>query len=205
MKVYMETNFILELVLRQEEDTAAIELLELAEAGSVKLRIPTASLIEAGAVCQHRNADRDRFDRVVAAFDMQGRRSGHLRDATLAVDKSLSSFADAVRREASVLDEVANRLSLLNAFIDLNAGMISRAMFRTGVQDLRMRDAVILEAVLSDLSREVRDDSFFVSRDADFSEHDVRSELLALGCVQVSTFKTALAKIHPRLGNEGGA
>ena len=46
MNVYVETNFVLELVFQQEQSASCQELLALGVAGDLRLLIPAYSLIE---------------------------------------------------------------------------------------------------------------------------------------------------------------
>jgi hypothetical protein len=46
LNVYVETNFVLELVLAQEQQASCEEILALSEEGSLRLVIPSYSLVE---------------------------------------------------------------------------------------------------------------------------------------------------------------
>lgn len=46
MRVYVETNFVLELALRQEQNESCEALLRLAEASRIGLVVPAFSLLE---------------------------------------------------------------------------------------------------------------------------------------------------------------
>ncbi|MGA9382849.1 MAG: hypothetical protein WBV73_29160 [Phormidium sp.] len=46
MNIYVETNFVLELVFQQEQWQSCEQILQLCEAGSAKLVIPAYSLAE---------------------------------------------------------------------------------------------------------------------------------------------------------------
>lgn len=46
MIIYVESNFILELVLAQEESTSAEQILDLAEKNLIKLVLPSFSMME---------------------------------------------------------------------------------------------------------------------------------------------------------------
>jgi hypothetical protein len=46
MRVYAESNFVLEIVLEQEQHQACEELVSLASAGSIELVLPAFALLE---------------------------------------------------------------------------------------------------------------------------------------------------------------
>ena len=58
MIVYVETNFILEMVFVQEQSQQAEEILKLGEAGEIEIRFPLFGLIEPFWTIEHRRSDR---------------------------------------------------------------------------------------------------------------------------------------------------
>ena len=59
MRVYVETNFVLELVLGQEQAQACHEILALAESGLIDLVVPAFSILEPYQRLMRRKRDRD--------------------------------------------------------------------------------------------------------------------------------------------------
>lgn len=58
MIVYVETNFVLEVALGQEQAEAAAEILNRAEGGEIELAIPYLSLVEPFSTVTKRHRDR---------------------------------------------------------------------------------------------------------------------------------------------------
>jgi hypothetical protein len=58
MNVYVESNFILELVLAQEESTSTEQILDLAERQQIKLFFPSFSIMEPFWTIQGRGKQR---------------------------------------------------------------------------------------------------------------------------------------------------
>lgn len=61
MIVVVESNFVLELALRQEEFEHCEEILRHAEAGSIRLAVPAYSLVEPYQTWHRRAGERERI------------------------------------------------------------------------------------------------------------------------------------------------
>jgi predicted nucleic acid-binding protein len=61
MTVYVESNFVLEIALGQEQASAAEAILDRAEGGEVKLALPAFSLSEPFAAVRRRANDTQRL------------------------------------------------------------------------------------------------------------------------------------------------
>jgi predicted nucleic acid-binding protein len=61
MIVYVETNFILELALEQEQHQVANEILELVESGKIELAFPGFSISESLSKVTRQRIERDKF------------------------------------------------------------------------------------------------------------------------------------------------
>lgn len=61
MKVYVETNFVLELALEQAQHESCEQLLRLSEGGRIELVIPAYSLVEPHETLRRRHLNRERF------------------------------------------------------------------------------------------------------------------------------------------------
>jgi predicted nucleic acid-binding protein len=61
MRVYAESNFVLEIVLEQEQHQACEELVSLASAGSIELVLPAFALLEPYQTIVRRKDDGKRF------------------------------------------------------------------------------------------------------------------------------------------------
>jgi len=61
MNVYVESNFVLEQALEQEQCESCEELLRLASAGSIRLVVPAFSLAEPHIALMRRESERSRL------------------------------------------------------------------------------------------------------------------------------------------------
>ena len=76
MRVYVESNFVLELVLEQEQHLACREIVRLAEAGIIELVVPAFGLLEPYMTLhrRHREQEEER-ERALGQRECTGRAS----------------------------------------------------------------------------------------------------------------------------------
>lgn len=80
MILYVESNFILGIVLQQEQVNSAEAMLRLAEDGKFEMVFPTFSLIEPNWTITHRGEQRKKLCEEVSRELNQFRRSESLKD-----------------------------------------------------------------------------------------------------------------------------
>ncbi|HEX8228301.1 MAG TPA: hypothetical protein VF826_03190, partial [Chloroflexia bacterium] len=103
MIVYVETNFVLQLALRQEEAGAADAILERAQSDSIKLVLPAFSLSEPYSTLTYRALERRS---IYNSLDQQLsllRRSEPHQQTALVLQQLLSMWGDLETREADLL------------------------------------------------------------------------------------------------------
>ena len=81
MNVFVETNFVLELALDQQESSSCERLLQFAQERAIQLHLPAYSLIEPHETLTRRHLDREALRTRVAAELVQIARSSHLPSA----------------------------------------------------------------------------------------------------------------------------
>lgn len=202
MTVYVETNFVLELALHQEEHEACSELLGEAEVGRAQIVIPAFSLVEGWTALRRRRADRQRLlpavREQVRTLSRSAGTSNVFRDLLEEWDALEPSLLQA---EEDGMRTVSERILACATLVDL-AGSDVREAIRLGERlDLRMEDAVVLAAVLRHLGGGTAASAVFLNRNSrDFATPDVRRELLAHGCEFRPSFADGLAFIRTRAG-----
>ena len=94
MIVYVESNFILEIVLKQQHAASAEAVLQLAEMGKIDLAFPSFALSEPFATITRRERDQERLSKAIEGM----------------LDQLPIMLADASRKERDGLWEVISRL-----------------------------------------------------------------------------------------------
>ena len=197
MRLYVETNFGLELARDQAEAPACRSLLSLCVAGHVELAIPAFALVEPWHSMEEVKRRRERLRREIRAELQQLARSAACRDRAGMFDEPLSILLqraeeddERLRQAQAALQESAEVIPLTATVLEL-AGHLSRA------NSLSAPDAVILASVAMHLETSVAAPSCFVARDSDFGSASVFAELSTRGCEKVLfRFADALAYVR---------
>lgn len=151
MNVYIETNFVLELVFQQEQFVNCEQILQLCETGRIKLVVPAYSLAE-----PHEKLSRQAKSR----RDLQQVLDTELRQ--LARTASYTTRINSIQDIASLLvqsnkDErqrfVQYRVRLLKSMevIALTADILTEAATYEDPFDLKPQDALVYASVISHL------------------------------------------------------
>lgn len=205
MNIYVESNFVLELALVQEQQASCEEIVRLCEARSARLIIPAYSLVEPYETLVRRHRQRKQMK---ADLDIE---LGQLtRTATYA--QRLSGFQsltglliDSADEEAKRLEDVRARLLKTCETISLEASTLTAAARYQTAHDLSPQDALVYASVLSHLTRSTPSESCFLNRNSkDFDDPDVVDELKRYTCTLIPRFDDGLEYVRSHAKKEGG-
>lgn len=206
MVLYIESNFVLELVFDQEERTFAEQILGFVEQGGASLRLPAFTLIEPFYRVTSQVKRRSELRRLLE----QERK--HLARVT---DETLRSVKASVTQSIRALDE-ANLTDYERLYVTLDRTLacaqvlaITRSTYLRARRyqdeyDLEYPDAVIAASVIEDLERH-QDLAAFVCRDAALTDSMVRAEFERRHCVLLTNFERAAHFVTGRKGFVGSA
>ena len=207
MIVVVETNFVIELVLQQEQSPACEKILTLCSSSTpAQLAIPAFSVIEAGMTFERNRGQR----RIFAQQDVSrfARESGRAKILQRFEKIVRELDAELVRAE---IDEAARwldfRVSMLDGMvvIPINGDMLEETVaLELGREIDRFPDAVVfasVKAYLADLRASGVDrPACFVSRDKKaFGRNVLVEQLQRLDCAYIDSFDSAVAHIQQTL------
>ncbi len=199
MRLYAETNFVLEMVLEQGELADAEELVRLAKGGSIDLVLPSAALFETSETVHRRVAERRDLAKRVQQELGQVRRS-------LSMEHEASQVEGTLVRAAALVTErhrsVRELLLGVVRWIPLDDRVLKDALAIEADHSLEAPDAVMLASVIRDADerRERRERSVFVSKNPeDFNTPDIRAALREVGCDLVFKINAALLRARAAL------
>lgn len=193
MIAYVESNFLLEIALGQEQEDAASSILRLAEDQLISLAIPSFALSEPFSTVVHRHAHRmERIGELQKEL-VQLRRSVSRRDEVAALGELLSQMTNVATEEVGSLKAVVSRVLEHARIIDTTRATFQAALTIEREYSLTIQDAIILAAVQSDLAAQsVNEPKCFVSANfKDFSDPGIRQALRAGGCRYIGSFSAA--------------
>ena len=191
MNVYIESNFVLELALLQEQYASCEELLRLCEAGRIQLVIPAYALAEPYETLVRRHKQRQRMK---AKLDDELRQLAR----TTAYAHRLSGFQhltalliDSADEEAKRLEAVCSRLLQVAEVIPLGAPILITAIQYQHTHGLSPQDALVYTTVLEHLKQHHAMQSCFLNRNSrDFDDPDLVDELDRYKCKLLPRFDT---------------
>jgi predicted nucleic acid-binding protein len=178
LTLYVESNFVLEIVLGQEESQPAERLLALAESGDIQIALPTFALSEPFSTVTGRRRDRGRLvGQINHQIGQLARSSPHHQDvAALQTIPGIVARVDA--READRLTQTVERVLGIARRIDTNLAVFREALDFQDRFDLEAQDAIILAAVVADLrTRAQAGPHYFANKNRqDFSVPGIHTE-----------------------------
>ena len=189
MNIYVESNFVLELALLQEQQAACESILHACEAGGPRLVLPAYSMMEPlETVRRHQVARR----RVKSALEDEFRQLArtatykeHLREVKTVAALLVNSSEEDLRRLASV----RFRLLACAELIPLESSILTDAAKHQEDYDLSAQDSVVYASIVAHLKRS-GEPACFVSRDRDFDDQEIKRELRSHNCKLLSNFET---------------
>lgn len=183
MNVYVESNFVLELALVQEQFESCEGILSLCEAGRTSLFVPAYSLAEPYETLTRRQKQRtkmkEKFDREL----VQIARSTTFQD-------QLRGFRDLTALLINVADEAAKRLEEVRAriltaacVIPLDSSVLADATQYQKEHDFSAQDALVYSSVVSHLKRDTATENCFLNKNSrDFDDQSIVDELRSYNC-----------------------
>jgi predicted nucleic acid-binding protein len=190
LTVYVESNFVLELALGQEQATAAESILASAERREVALAVPWFSLAEPFSTVERRSRDRDQFIGQMKRHLQDLRRSQHRRVEARALALGADRLTRVNTSEADDLIVFVGRLVNAATVIPIEAPVFERAMDYRARFGFSPQDALVYAAVVRHLtSAAAPGPHVFVTTDqSDFKDRGIARELRALDCQLVFEF-----------------
>jgi predicted nucleic acid-binding protein len=200
VNIYVETNFVLELVFQQEQHTSCEQILDLCEARKAHLIVPAYCLAE-----PHEKLTRQARSR----RDLQGNLEAELRQ--LARTTSYAARINSIQDIASLLVQsneeenqrfthYRNRLVQIAEVISLDTGILIQSAAYENPYDLSPQDALVYTSVIVHLRQNKPSISCFLNRNSkDFDNPDIVDELGRHNCQMIPRFDNGFAFIQARL------
>ncbi len=200
MIVYVESNFVLELALEQEQHKSCERLVLMASAGSVKLIVPAFSLAEPhDALISRDKARRKLGDELKSHLHELGR-SELYRPIPEAFDRLPRTLLAAGAIERDSLRGTLDKVLLGAEIIPLNSDILERPGDYQEKLGLPANDSIVFASVMSHLEETFGEESCFLNRNTkDFDSPQVREMLKICGCRFFGSFDDGLSYIASRL------
>lgn len=198
MIVYVESNFILEITLGQEQALAANQILTMAENREIQLVLPAFGLSEPFSRIRQLARDRQRLQQAMRPIELELRRMHHTRSLADAFRPVREAMLSLERTELDRLEATIERVINSAITIELNTEIYREALQHRNEIDLELEDSIIFSCVLANLrSQNQETPKCFVSKDAKaFFDPGIESNLADHNCRYISKFPQAISYIR---------
>ena len=198
MKIYVESNFVLELALQQEQASSCEEILELCEGVDRELVVPAYSLAEPYETLIRRRKERERIQRDLYVELQQLARSATYSGRLDAFDAVSTLLIGTAEQDAARLEEVRSQIMGRCTIIPLGRSVLAEAARYQRVHDFGPQDAIVYASVVSHLVGIPADErACFLNRNfKDFEDQRVVEELEGYRCKLLPSFDAGFGYIR---------
>lgn len=189
MKIYVESNFVLELAFRQEQHASCDKILSLCEENSIDLILPAYSLVEPIETLRRRQNKRRKIQRDLEKELTQITRSSSFAEQSDDLDRFTALLTQSAQEDMRNFELVRTHLLDLADVIDLDTQVLKDASRYERDYRFPKQDAIVLSSVLLHLSRrEVRQSYFLNKNSKDFDDKNVLEQLSNFNCELIAQF-----------------
>jgi hypothetical protein len=198
--VYVESNFVLECALQQEESASCNDIIALAASGRITLVIPAFSLAEPHQAISGKAKVRTELgNQLRRQLNELGRSKPY--HAIPATFGSLASvlIASAELERDGLKRTISNLLSIAE-IVALDAAILNSAAALQVQVGLSGQDSIVLASILAHLDSKKSTESCFLNRNTkDFDDPDIREALEKRGCKFLTNFEDGLRYVQSRI------
>jgi predicted nucleic acid-binding protein len=198
--VYVESNFVLERALQQEQSDSCSQIMHLASKGSIRLVVPAFALAEPHDAISRKEAARSRLSSDLRSHLTELGRSKPHRAIPASFDALAEILISNARQEREGLRSTVSELLRHADVIALDAPVLKSAEEIQVQYELSGQDSIVLASVLAHLDQAKPAESCFLNRNAkDFGDPSIRESLEARGCKFLGSFDEGLRYITSRI------
>ena len=201
MTVYVESNFVLEQALQQEQCDSCDAIPGLAVSGLISLVVPAFSLAEPHRALALKAKARNRLSNELRTHISELGRSRPYRAVPDDFTALASILIQSAGQERDGLQRAIAGILGTAEIIPLDSIALAGAAELQASLGMSGQDAIVLSSVIQHLQNSRPAESCFLSRNSrDFDDPDVRDRLDQFGCRYFAEFEPALRYIRTRPG-----
>jgi predicted nucleic acid-binding protein len=188
MRAYVETNFLLEIILLQEQHQSCEEIVRSCEKGLISLMLRAFCVAEAYFALGGKRRRRHRFAQDFEDQKAELTRSSRFKDQADLLTAVQGLLIESMQRENQEFYASLNRVLALLEIIPLNAETLRSAASLVDAVGLQLPDAIVLASILAHLDTSAPGECCFLNRDRDFEDPYVFEELAKRSCKMLFSF-----------------
>jgi len=183
MKVYVETNWLLDLSLEQERIQASSFVIELARDKKICLCLPEISLVEADQKIVRRKLQREIL---IENLRQEGRELKRVRDAmyqaqAAAIEEDITRLIEISDFEREHFDATVRDISKSLTWLHLDDDSLQKSFDFEEHHGLNRLDALVYAVVRADAVSAPASEKCFIDYDGDFSDTGLKRDMRVLG------------------------
>jgi predicted nucleic acid-binding protein len=201
MDVYVESNFVLELALLQEQHESCEKIIGLCETGKARLILPAYSLIEPYETTIRYAKERTKLSNELDKEIRQLSRSKPYQEQIDAMQDVIAFLVRSQEDEKGRLRKTLDKLLTIATVIPLKSEIISSALTHQATYDLSPQDSIVYASVLDHLRGSAPAHRCFLNRNSkDFDDPDIVDTLKNLACKMLFSFDHGYNFIASQIG-----
>ena len=202
MDVYVESNFVIEVALLQEQHESCENIIKFCESGQANLILPIYSLVEPYGTLIRYAKNRTRLSNDLATEVKQLSRSKPYQEEIEALQKVTGFLIRSQEEERERLRSTIDRLLKVAEVIPLDSQILTSAIKYQDDHDLSPPDSIAYASVLNHLSRSVSTSKCFLNRNSkDFDDPDIEEALNGYGCKMLFSFDQGYGYISSQISS----
>jgi len=189
VNVYVETNFVLEMVFEQEQSSSCEEIVQFCESGHGKLVLPAYSLAEPHEkLVRQANTRQILYNQLDTELAQLARTSSY-REKILGVRDIAGLLIQSNEEERRRFGAVRERILKIGDIVPLSTEILQNGASYEKRFDLRPQDAIVYASVISHLQKSTPPTGCFLNRNSkDFDNPDIADELKRFNCRMIPRF-----------------
>lgn len=190
MNVYVETNFVLEMVFQQEQSGNCADILRLCEAQDVHLFIPAYCLAEPHEKLRRQSNSRQELQRTLNAELRQLSRTASYTERVKSIQDIASLLIQSNEEERLRFRQVQTQVLQIGTILPLTAEVLFSASIAEKEYDLSAQDAIVFSSIFGHLQGIQDSESCFLNKNSrDFDNPDIVDALTQGGCRMIPKFE----------------
>jgi predicted nucleic acid-binding protein len=189
VNIYVETNFVLEVVFQQEKCQQCEEIIRLCESGRAQLFIPAYSLAEPHEKLYRQKQSRRALQRDLESEIQQLTRSASYSSLTPSLQVISRALIQSFDDEREHFRQFRSRVLKAGHVIPLTSQIIDLAAQSEDTYDFSPQDALVFASVIDHLRQSRPPAACFLNKNSkDFDNPDIVRELRDLNCKMIARF-----------------
>ena len=201
MNVYVESNFILEIALEQEQHLSCNAIANLCEQEKIQLFIPAFSFAEPHETLVKRMKERKILNNKLILEIQQLARSRPYKEMINTLQQVTGLLVQSIEDDSLRLLNVLKKLLSITNTISLNNKILSSAIQFQDIYELSPQDAIVYASIFDHVSLDNNKGCFINKNFRDFDDPDIITSLEKYNCKMLYNFDNGYQYISNKINN----